>query len=85
MIPYSLLPISLLLSRVTSAPAPASAPDITYSPTKEAPCSVSWDVKTNGDVTEHYEVTGSCTFLTSVDELCKGGYRAPGFCPNGMY
>lgn len=83
--PYSLLPINLLLTLVTSAPAPAPAPDITYNPTKEASCTVTWDIQTNRDATEHYEVTGHCMFLDSVDKLCRGGYRAPGFCPGGMY
>lgn len=87
--PYSLLPINLLLllSLVTAAPAPAPAPapEITYNPTKEASCLVEWAIQTNRDITEHYEVTGHCMFLGSVDTLCRGGYRAPGFCPRGMY
>lgn len=86
--PYSLLPINLLLlSLVTAAPAPAPAPapEITYNPTKEASCLVKWTIQTNRDITEHYEVTGHCMFLGSVDTLCRGGYRAPGFCPSGMY
>lgn len=83
MLPYNLLPINLLLllsSLVTAAPAP----DITYNPTKEASCFVKWDIQTKVDIIEHYEVTGHCMFLDSVEKLCNGGFRAPGFCPDGM-
>lgn len=80
--PYSLLPINLLLllSLVTAAPAP----DITYNPTKEASCLVKWEIQTIRNTIERYEVAGQCMFLDSVDKLCTGGYRAPGFCPGGM-
>lgn len=77
--PYTLLLLNLL-QLVNSAPAPG----ITYNPTKEASCAVAWDLQTNHEITEHYEVTGHCVFLDSADNLCSGGYRAPGFCPSGM-
>lgn len=80
--PYSII-LFTFLQLVTSAPAPV--PDITYNPTKEAPCTVTWDLQTNGDATEHYEVNGHCMFTGSLDRLCSGGYVAPGFCPNGIY
>lgn len=87
--PYSLLPLNLLLllSLVTAAPAPSPdpAPDITYNPTKEASCLVKWEIQSNSNTIERYEVAGQCMFLGSVDKLCSGGYRAPGFCPGGMY
>lgn len=81
---HSLLVLQLL-QLVASAPAPAPVPDTTYNPTKEAPCTVAWDVQADHDVTEHYEVAGHCMFEDSADKLCSGGYRAPGFCPSGMY
>lgn len=89
--PYSLLPINLLLLLILSlviaapAPAPSPAPDITYSPTKEASCLVKWEIQTDRSTIERYEVAGHCMFLDSVDKLCSEGYRAPGFCPSGMY
>lgn len=78
---HSLLVLKLLQF---AASAPAPAPDITYDPTKEAPCAVIWNLQSNG-ATEHYEVLGHCMFKDSTDKLCSGGYRAPGFCPSGMY
>lgn len=90
MLAYSLLlPIHLLhllsSNLVTAAPATALE-DITttYNPTKEASCLVKWDIQTNSDTTEHYGVTGQCMFLDSVDKACRDGYRAPGFCLEGM-
>lgn len=81
---HSLLVLKLL-QLVASAPAPGPVPDTTYNPTKEAPCTVAWDLQSDHDVTEHYEVAGHCMFKDSADKLCSGGYRAPGFCPGGMY
>lgn len=82
--PYSLLPINLLLLLILSLVIAAPAPDITYNPTKEAPCLVKWEIQTDSDTIERYEVAGHCMFLDSVDKLCSGGFRAPGFCPIGM-
>lgn len=79
--PYSLLLLTFF-QLVASAPAPT--PEITYNPTKEAPCAVVWDIHTDRS-TEHYEVTGHCVFTGSADNHCFGGYRAPGFCPSGIY
>lgn len=84
MLPYYLLLINLLLLLLSSFVTAAPAPDITYNPTKEASCFVKWDIQNKRDIIEHYEVTGHCMFLDSVDKLCEGGYRAPGFCPDGI-
>lgn len=82
MLPYPINLLLLVSSLVTAAPAPQDI--TTYNPTKEASCLVKWDIQTQSDTTEHYEVTGQCMFLDSVDKVCSGGYRAPGFCPDGM-
>lgn len=76
--PYSLLLLTFF-QLVVSAPAP----DITYTPTKEASCAMKWDIQTSS-TTEHYEATGHCLFEDSADNQCSGGYRAPGFCPSGI-